>query len=87
MTICFLENIKSKIGGIILDNYTIIKIEDVDLYWSFLGQRKKDEFRLSIRYQLKPDKEIIGYKCNPNSVELEKVKIAQGNRERIGILE
>ena len=83
----FLENIKSKIGGIILDNYTIIKIEDVDLYWSFLGQRKKDEFRLSIRYQLKPDKEIIGYKCNPNSVELEKVKIAQGNRERIGILE
>lgn len=81
----FLDDIKSKIGGIILDNYIIIKIEDVDLYWSFLGQRK-NENRLSIRYQLKSG-DIIGYECNPYNNILKEVPITSKNIEKIGILE
>jgi hypothetical protein len=81
----FLDDIKSKIGGIILDNYIIIKIEDVDLYWSFLGQRK-NENRLSIRYQLKPGK-IIGYECNPSNNILKEVPITPEITGKIGILE
>lgn len=81
----FLDDIKSKIGGIILDNYIIIKIEDVDLYWSFLGQRK-NENRLSIRYQLKPGK-IIGYECNPSNNILKEVEITPEITGKIGILE
>ena len=81
----FLDDIKSKIGGIILDNYIIIKIEDVDLYWSFLGQRK-NENRLSIRYQLKSG-DIIGYECNPYNNILKEVPIKSKNIEKIGILE
>lgn len=81
----FLDDIKSKIGGIILDNYIIIKIEDVDLYWSFLGQRK-NENRLSIRYQLKSGN-IIGYECNPYNNILKEVPIKSKKIEKIGILE
>jgi hypothetical protein len=81
----FLDNIKSKIGGIILDNYIIIKIEDVDLYWSFLGQRK-NENRLSIRYQLKSGN-ITGYECNPSNNILKEVPITPEITGKIGILE
>ena len=80
----FLKDIKSKIGGIILDNYTIIKIEDVDLYWSFLGQRKY-EYRLSIRYQIKSG-EKIAYKCDPNTHILEEVIIDPKSNERMGVI-
>lgn len=81
----FLDDIKSKIGGIILDNYIIIKIEDVDLYWSFLGQRK-NENRLSIRYQLKSGN-IIGYECNPYNNILKEEPITSKITGKIGILE
>jgi hypothetical protein len=80
----FLKDIKSKIGGIILDNYTIIKIEDVDLYWSFKGQRKH-EYRLSIRYQVKSG-EKTAYKCNPNTNILKEVPIKPKSNERIGVI-
>jgi hypothetical protein len=80
----FLKDIKSKIGGIILDNYTIIKIEDVDLYWSFKGQRKH-EYRLSIRYQVKSG-EKTAYKCNPSNNILEEVPIKPKSNERIGVI-
>ena len=80
----FLDDIKSKIGGIILDNYIIIKIEDVDLYWSFLGQRKH-EYRLSIRYQIKSG-EKIAYKCDPNTSILEKYIINPKKNERMGVI-
>jgi len=80
----FLDDIKSKIGGIILDNYIIIKIEDVDLYWSFLGQRKH-EYRLSIRYQIKSGKKIA-YKCDPNTSILEKYIINPKKNERMGVI-
>ena len=79
----FLEKIKSKIGGIILADNIIVKIEDIDLYWSFLGQRK-NENRLSIRYQLKPGK-INAYKCNPYSTELTGVTINSLNINRVGV--
>lgn len=80
----FLEDIKNKIGGIILDNYKIVKIEDVDLYWSFLGQRKH-EYRLSIRYQIKSG-EKIAYKCDPKTNILKKVKIDPKSNERMGVI-
>jgi len=81
----FLDNIKKNIGGIILADNLIVKIEDIDLYWSFLGQRK-NENRLSIRYQLKPEKEIIAYKCNPYSAELTAVPITTGIINKIGVI-
>lgn len=81
----FLEDIKNNIGGIILADNLIFKIEDIDLYWSFKGQRK-NENRLSIRYQLKPGK-IIAYKCNPYSAELTAVPITTGSINKIGVLQ
>lgn len=81
----FLEDIKKNIGGIILADNLIFKIEDIDLYWSFKGQRK-NENRLSIRYQLKPGKEIIAYKCDPYSSILEEVKITPLNINKVGVI-
>jgi len=81
----FLDNIKKNIGGIILADNLIVKIEDIDLYWSFLGQRK-NENRLSIRYQLKPKKEIIAYKCDPYSQELIKVPIPKLKINKVGVI-
>ena len=62
----------------------VIKIEDVDLYWSFLGQRKY-EYRLSIRYQIKSG-EKIAYKCDPNTHILEEVIIDPKSNERMGVI-
>ncbi len=80
----FLDNIKKNIGGIILADNLIVKIEDIDLYWSFLGQRK-NENRLSIRYQVKPGN-IIAYKCDPYSQVLSAETITQSTINKVGVI-
>lgn len=82
----FLSDVRKNLAGIILDNYTLIKIEDIDLYWSFLGQRGESEYRLAIRYRIKQGKDVTGYKCNPKSDILEPNKITPGTRELVGVV-
>jgi hypothetical protein len=83
----FLSDVKKNLAGIILDNYTLIKIEDIDLYWSFLGQRGESEYRLSIRYRIKQDKDAVtGYKCDPKRDILTPIPISPGTRELVGVV-
>lgn len=71
----YLEKIKSNMSGMIYDNYTIIPIEYIELYWSNLGQRGCNERRLSIRFRIKPEysgKSIPGYVFTQTSNILER---------------
>ena len=79
----FLVKIKENLSGIILDDYTIINIEDIELYWSNAGQRSSDEHRLSIRYRIKPGSDILAYKYTPNSPVLTPTRITPTNRDKI----
>ena len=82
----FLSDVRKNLAGIILDNYTLIKIEDIDLYWSFLGQRGESEYRLAIRYRIKQGKNVTGYQCDPKSDILEPKVITPGTRELVGVV-
>jgi|688.fasta_scaffold46557_8 hypothetical protein len=79
----FLEKIKKNLSGIILDNYTIINIEDIELYWSNAGQRGSSEHRLAIRYRIKQGSDVLAYKYTPNSPILTPIKIKPTQREKI----
>ena len=71
----FLKYIRSNMSGIIYDNYTIVPIEYIELYWSNLGQRSCAEKRLSIRFRIKPEfrgKKMTTYIFNKDSDILEK---------------
>jgi hypothetical protein len=71
----YLDKIKENMAGIFYDNFTIVPIEYIDLYWSNLGQRGCNEKRLSIRFRINPDlsgKVIPIYVFNKNSDILEK---------------
>jgi hypothetical protein len=47
---------------------------------------RKNENRLSIRYQLKPEKEIIAFKCDPYSQELIEVPIPKLKINKVGVI-
>ena len=71
----FLNFIRNNMSGIIYDNYTIVPIDNIEFYWSNLGQRGCNEKRLSIRFRIKPEfrgKKITTYIFNKNSEILEK---------------
>lgn len=71
----YLEKIKSNMSGMIFDDYTIVPIEYIELYWSNLGQRGCKERRLSIRFRIKPEfngKSIPTYIFTQNSNVLER---------------
>jgi Fe-Mn family superoxide dismutase len=69
----FLERIKSQIGGIAFNEYIIVPIKYIDLYWSNKGQKSCSELRLSIRFKLKPEKgEIETYTYTKGSDILQK---------------
>ena len=57
--ISYLEKVKSQIAGIIYENNLIVPIENIDLYWSNKGQRGCLEKRLSIRFRIKPNIDVL----------------------------
>jgi hypothetical protein len=69
----FLVGIKKSLSGIVFDKNIIIPINYVDLYWSNRGQKGCDEKRLSIRFKVKENVTITGYRYNNNSEILEKI--------------
>ena len=74
----YLERVKSNMDGLIFDNYTIIPIEYIELYWSNVGQRGCKERRLSIRFRIKPEyrgKVVPGYLYVKNSDILKKIDV------------
>lgn len=80
----YLNKIKSNMEGIIYDNYTIIPIEYIELYWSNVGQRGCNERRLSIRFRIKPEyrgKTITGYRYVKNSDILKKIDVPVSSKD------
>ena len=80
----FLDFIRSNMSGIIYDNYTIVPIDNIEFYWSNLGQRSCEEKRLSIRFRIKPEfrgKKITTYIFNKNSEILEKKDTLVSSRD------
>jgi hypothetical protein len=81
----YLNKVKSKIGGIIYENNTIVPIEYIDLYWSNKGQRSCDEKRLSIRFKIKDGIDTIKtyrYKNDEELIPIEK-KVPYNQKEKV----
>lgn len=80
----YLEKIKSNMSGLIYDNYTIVPIEYIELYWSNVGQRGCNERRLSIRFRIKPEyngKTIPAYVFTQTSNILERKDISVSSKD------
>lgn len=81
----YLDDVKSKLAGMIYDNYTIIPIEYIQFYWSNMGQRDCNvEKRLSIRFRIDPQfngQAIPTYIFNKNSDILEKKELIVSSKE------
>lgn len=80
----YLERVKSNMDGLIFDNYTIIPIEYIELYWSNVGQRGCKERRLSIRFRIKPEyrgKVVPGYLYVKNSDILKKIDVHVSDKD------
>ena len=72
-----LNHIKSGLSGVMFDNNIFIKMENIKLYWSNQGARDcEKEPRLTIRYQIIPDKDrkLIIYKYNHTTELTQEVK-------------
>jgi hypothetical protein len=57
-------------SGIIYDNNMFVPKDQIEVYWSNMGQRGCDERRLSLRFRLKPGlKTMVGYIYEPGKGE------------------
>ena len=57
-------------SGIIYDNNTFVPKDQIEVYWSNMGQRGCDERRLSLRFRLKTGlKTMVGYVYEPGKGE------------------
>lgn len=73
-------------AGIIYENNLIVPIDKIDLYWSNKGQRGCAEKRLSIRFRIKPNLNVIQtYKYLGNSM-VEKIILDVPRNERVQII-
>jgi len=81
----YLNNVKSKMAGIIYEGNLIVPIQYIDLYWSNKGQRGCDEKRLSIRFRIKPEYDKIdGYFFkDKNTLESTTLTVKSKDREKI----
>ena len=61
-----IDLIRQNLAGIIFDNNRFVRIEDIDLYWSNKGQRKRDH-RLSIRFRVNPSDGLKTYIYNKDT--------------------
>jgi len=64
------QKVIDNMSGIIYDNHIFVPKEQIELYWSNMGQRGCDERRLSLRFRLKPGlKTMVGYIYEPGKGE------------------
>ena len=61
-----IDLIRQNLAGIIFDNNRFVSIDDIDLYWSNKGQRKRDH-RLSIRFRVNIGSELKTYIYNKDT--------------------
>jgi hypothetical protein len=57
---------RENLAGIIFDNNRFVRIDDIYLYWSNKGQRKRDH-RLSIRFRVNTGSELKTYIYNKDT--------------------
>lgn len=82
----YLEKVKKQMAGIIYENNLIVPIDKIELYWSNKGQRGCTEKRLSIRFRIKPNLNVIQtYKYLGNSM-VEKIILDVPRNERVQII-
>ena len=82
----YLEKVKKQMAGIIYEHNLIVPIDKIDLYWSNKGQRGCTEKRLSIRFRIKPNINVIQtYKYLGNSM-VEKIILDVPRNERVQII-
>jgi Fe-Mn family superoxide dismutase len=82
----YLEKVKKQMAGIIYENNLIVPIDKIDLYWSNKGQRGCAEKRLSIRFRIKPNINVIQtYKYLGNSM-VKKIILDVPRNERVQII-
>lgn len=64
------QKVIDNMSGIIYDNHIFVPKDQIELYWSNMGQRGCDERRLSLRFRLKPGlKTMVGYIYEPGKGE------------------
>jgi hypothetical protein len=61
-----IDLIRENLAGIIFDNNRFVRIDDIYLYWSNKGQRKRDH-RLSIRFRVNTGSELKTYIYNKDT--------------------
>ncbi len=66
----YLQKVIDSIVGVIYDKNLFVPKDQIDIYWSNMGQRGCNERRLSIRFRLKPElKTMTGYVYDPGKEE------------------
>jgi hypothetical protein len=66
----FLEDVTNNLAGIFFENYVVVPIKHIKLYWSNKGQKTCAESRLSIRFKI-VDKNVVSYLYDRESNELQ----------------
>lgn len=78
----FLNMVSQNLSGIIFENNIIVPMKYIQLYWSNRGQKGCDEKRLSIRFKVSNQNQIIGYKYTKDSDVIEEILLNVTNSNK-----
>ena len=78
----FLRMISDNLSGIVFEDNILVPMKYIELYWSNRGQKGCDEKRLSIRFKISNQGQVIAYKYTKDSDILEQVVLNVTNSNK-----